>query len=95
VGLDVFFRRDAANFLRSTATAMSGGLGLSVELLEGLSTKEQERVIRAFLLGAQCALVSVGLSFGLEAVGTSDQPSPPQVSPRLAKLLWAEIPRDR
>jgi len=71
---------------------MSGGIGLSIDLLDGLSTEEQERVIRAFQLGAQCALVSVGASFGLEPVGPQVRPG---VSPALAGLLWSEIPERR
>ncbi len=93
MGLDVFFRRDAANFLRATARAMVGPLTLSEELVVNVSAEEEQRLIAAYRAGASDALVSVGLAFGLEPVGAGTQRAP-EVTPGLAGLLWAEAPRE-
>ena len=94
MGLDVYFRRDAANFLRATAMAMEGGVGLSIDILDGLGTEEQARLIAAFKRGAYCALVSVGTSFGLQETSASVK-NQNELEPPLAGLLWAESPQIR
>ncbi len=97
MGLDVYFRRDIANVLRAVACSSEGSAGLALELLadpgEVVSEVEQERLLRVYRRGVRNTLVSVGLAFGLEAVGPSVQ-TRPGVSPAVAGLLWAEIPRE-
>jgi hypothetical protein len=91
MSLDVFFRRDCANFLRATAYALDGGVRLSAELLDGLTTQEQSRLIAAYNAGARDALISTGLAFGLEPVGPTIQ-GKGESKPEIAGLLWAEVP---
>ena len=64
-----------------------------MDLLDGLTTREQERLIKAYQAGARNALVSVGLAFGLEPVGPVGRVRP-GASPALAGLLWAEAERE-
>ena len=87
MGLDVYFRRDIANVLRSIARSIGGALRVPMWLLEDVTTKEQRRVLDAYKAGVRDALEAVGHSFGLEAV----------TAPRggeVAGLLWAEAPSD-
>jgi hypothetical protein len=97
MGLDVYFRRDIANVLRATACASEGSAGLALELMgdsAGLANEpDQEKMLQIYRQGVRHALVSVGLAFGLEPVGTGTQPRP-GMSPALAGLLWAEVPRE-
>jgi len=98
MGLDVYFRRDIANVLRATACASEGGVSLAVELLNSpeprSETTDQKMLIAAYRQGVLNTLVSVGLAFGLETVGSQKQVRE-GVSPQVAGLLWAEIPHDR
>lgn len=97
MGLDVYFRRDIANVLRATACASDGAMGVAAEVVDSsgapLHRAEQERLLQAYRLGVRNALLSVGLAFGLEPVGSGVQ-AKSGVSPGLAGLLWAEIPRE-
>jgi hypothetical protein len=96
MGLDVYFRRDIANVLRATACASEGSAVLALELVrEGTLAHEPdpEKLLQVYRQGVRHALVSVGLAFGLEPVGTGAQPRP-GVSPPLAGLLWAEAPHE-
>lgn len=94
MGLDVYFRRDIANVLRCTAAANEGAAGLALELVgtDGELVADPEKLLQVYRQGVRHALVSVGLAFGLEPVGTGAQPKP-GVSPPLAGLLWAETER--
>ena len=80
MGLDVYFRRDIANVLRATACATEGAAR------EGDVSEEYKR-------GVRNALVSVGLAFGLEPVGSVVQVE--QGHQSIAGLLWAESPQER
>jgi hypothetical protein len=51
-------------------------------------------LLQAYRHGVRHALVSVGLAFGLEPVGT-DLQTGPGASPALTGLLWAETPDER
>ena len=70
MGSDIFFRADIANILQAMACANEGVAQLALNLVVGASPEglEQERVLSAYRLGVQHALVSVGLAFGLEPV---------------------------
>ena len=107
VGLDVYFRRDIANVLQAMACASEGSSGLAVELLAdpelrvklddaalGGAGMPMEQLLRVYRRGVRNTLVSVGLAFGLEPVGPEIEVRP-GVSPALAGLLWAEIPRQQ
>ena len=93
-GLNMFKKLDCANALRSVAMAMGGGVRLSAELLDGVTTREQEKLIAAYKAGARDALISTGFAFGLEPVGPSMQVQPGEL-PAVAGLLWAESPHER
>ena len=78
---DVWFRRgDIANVLRATACASEGAAR------EGDVSEEYKR-------GVRHTLVSVGLAFGLEPVGSVVQVE--QGHQSIAGLLWAESPHER
>ena len=78
---DVWFRRgDIANALRATACATEGAAR------EGNVSEEYKR-------GVRNTLVSVGLVFGLEPVGSVVQVE--QGHQSIAVLLWAETPQER
>jgi hypothetical protein len=97
VGLDVYFRRDIANVLRATACASEGSMGLAVELLgdsDALQACDREKLLQAYRQGVRSTLLSVGLAFGLEPVG-SGVAARSGVTPGLAGLLWAESPQER
>ena len=90
MGLDVYFRRDIANVLRATACASEGAMGLALELVEGV---DPEKLLEVYRQGQRHALVSVGLAFGLEPVGSVVQVE--QVNQGQVALLWAETPHER
>ena len=90
MGLDVFFRRDCANYLRAAAMAAEGALAVA---LEGLTDIERAAALTAYRRGYMAALVTVGLSFGLEpATGATVH----QVSKGTATAIpaWVETPRE-
>jgi hypothetical protein len=94
VGLDVYFRREIANVLRATACASEGSVGLVLDLTSApQETGDREKMLHAYRQGVRHALVSVGLAFGLEPVGASEQPKS-GAAPALAGLLWAESPHE-
>ena len=102
MGLDVYFRRDIANVLVAVASASGGATGLAGDLLADPELRTQlvaagipqEKLLQVYQRGVRNTLVSLGLAFGLEPVGPSAQ-TRPGVSPPVAGLLWAEIPRER
>jgi hypothetical protein len=102
MGLDIYLRRDLANILRAMACASAGSTGLAGELLSDPELRSQltaagipqEELLRVYQAGVRNTLVSLGLAFGLEPVGPSVQ-TRPGVSPSVAGLLWAEIPREQ
>jgi hypothetical protein len=99
MALDIYFKRDIANVLRSTACASEGSAGLVLELTRSsepdASQRETgippEKLLQAYREGVAHALVSVGLAFGLEPVGGDDQPKQGKI-PALTHLLWVELP---
>ena len=66
-------------------------MGLALELVEGV---DPEKLLEVYRQGQRHALISVGLAFGLEPMGSGVQ-SRPSVSPPLAGLLWAEAPQEK
>ena len=105
MGLDVYFRRDIANVLRATACASEGSIGVAIQLLGDpelchqldAAGIPQEKLLQVYRLGVRNTLLSVGLAFGLEARpmgGSTSVQRTPEVTPGLAGLLWAEIPRE-
>ena len=98
MGLDVYFSRDIANVLRATACASEGSARLALELVDLAGTSSvpavsSEKLLQAYRQGVAHALISVGLAFGLEPVGTGAQPRSGAV-PTLAGMLWAQAPRE-
>jgi hypothetical protein len=90
MALDIYFKRDIANVLRSTACASEGSAGLVLELVRSSELTRSneraagavqheaeippERLLQAYREGVAHALVSVGLAFGLEPVGANAPP---------------------
>ena len=99
MALDIYFKRDIANVLRSTACASEGSAGLVLELARSSEPEAvqhetgipPERLLQAYREGVAHALVSVGLAFGLEPVGVDAQPKQGN-TPALTHLLWVEPP---
>lgn len=63
MALDVFFRHDAANYLRAAAMASEAAMSVA---MDDLDDPTKERVLQAYRQGYFAALTAVGLSFGLE-----------------------------
>lgn len=63
MGLDVYFRADIGNGLRAAAMATETAVSLA---LDGLDDERRALVLDAYRRGYMTALVTVGLSFGLE-----------------------------
>jgi hypothetical protein len=99
MALDIYFKRDIANVLRSTACASECSAGLVLELARSSERATEaaqreagippERLLQAYREGVAHALVSVGLAFGLEPVVADAQPEPGNALP-LTGLLWVE-----
>jgi hypothetical protein len=91
MALDIYFKRDIANVLRSTACASEGSAGLVLELTRSSERTAEaaqretgippERLLQAYREGVAHALVSVGLAFGLEPVGADAQPKQGNAKP--------------
>ena len=79
MGLDVYFRRDIANVLRSAAAS-----NVSAQANRETAPTQCEEYYHA---GFYAALVGVGLAFGLEPVKVEGKPA-------AARLLWAEMPKE-
>lgn len=103
MALDIYFKRDIANVLRSTACASEGSARLVLELTRSSERTAEaaqhetgippERLLQAYREGVAHALVSVGLAFGLEPVGADAQPKQGNALP-LTGLLWVEPPHE-
>jgi len=90
MALTVYFTTEIARVLASLAVATSGVVPEVVLDVDDPATRRM--LADAYRQGAQNALVSVGLAFGLEPIGLPAQ-DVQQVEHRPPQL-WAEIPRD-
>lgn len=63
MGLDVYLRRDVAHNLRAAAMSSEAAITLA---LDGLSDPAKQNELRSYRRGYMAALVTLGLSFGLE-----------------------------
>lgn len=92
-GLNVYFRHDLANFLKSAAAANLGATNLALEMQGGqFDGIPQEVLTRVYRRGFFAALLAVGLAVGLEP---SDGATVQQLERGQAAIpSWVEIPYD-